>query len=239
MRRYLAPLFALCYLASTIIAQAGFLINSYSVVSGGAVLPSLTFVGCTIDNTAQTTYTTVGQSIGTAGATRTVIIIALSRDGTTDFSTSSMTIGGVSASEQADTASTARSNQVAVYSLNVSSGTTADVAVTYSEAITVSVICVFAAYDLNSSTKVASTTAVSTTTLTLDANVSANGIVVGGCDNNTVAGFTWSGLNEEIDATDASNYTVADITVTPASTPLAISCTGGGSIMAGASVTFR
>lgn len=244
MKRFLVPLFALCYLASAIVAQAGFLINPYSVAAaGGPATPTLSFIACTDQAAALTTFSYAGASIGTASATRTVIVVVVAEDNTADFTTASMTIGGVTANEQVDSTATARTTSASIYSLGVASGTTATIAVTFSEAVNNgATICVYAAYDLTSATATATAHADSTNTLTLSSNISADGVGVGGCITGTTGNtFTWTGFTEQAEADNGDwDRSTASIASASASTPLAITCADATSTTnVGVAATFR
>lgn len=246
MRKFLAPLFAVFYLAATIVAQAGFLINSYSVAAGGGPADAtVTFIGCTELTTDLTTYSYTSAAIGTASSDRIVIVAAMGVDtGQNDFSTSSMTIGGVTAAEQVDTASTLQASQASIYTLLVTSGTTATIAVTYSEAITSSTICVWSTTGLSSATKTDFASAVQCTSgdCVLDTDVQAGGIIVGATnyiDNSKT--WTWTGLTERADVAGTEMaYTAADLASSGAQAPVTILSNGNVNISyAAVAAAFR
>jgi hypothetical protein len=241
MKRIISALFALLFLSSQVLAS-DWLINSYRFAV--AVAPTVTFVACTTNTTSLTTYSYASAGIGTAGA-RTVIVATLAVDtGQSSFGTSSMTIGGTAAAEQADTNNASEDQQASIYTLDVPTGTTATIAVTYSEAISYSTICVWAAYNLASSTKrdfAAAVTGSSTVTLSMDTLV--NSINVGGCIGHTSgANYTWTGLTERNDTSDGeASFSAADFTSTTAQTPRTITCANstGAANVSGAAVNLQ
>lgn len=89
--------------------------------------PIATYIGTTQTTTGSTTQTLTAVSIGTASSDRRVVL-ALGAVGTTSgFTFSSVTIGGVSATKHVENGGEIG---VAIFSLNVSSGTTADIVIT-------------------------------------------------------------------------------------------------------------
>lgn len=234
-------LIAVIYLAAATLAQAGMLINSYQF----GVPATISFVGCTSDETNLTTYTYTNHATGTAGARRTIVGVGL-RDGTTDFSTASMTVGGVSATEAADTADTGSLVQSAIYIIDNPSGTTATIVVTASEAIQSMTVCVWAAYDVISITP--ADTAINFQTasaaLTLDLDVTGGGVAVGMATVNNSAGgtATWTGMNERSDAASggANEHGQSSADTTTEGTPVTVSADFTGTEDAtGATASFR
>lgn len=109
--------------------------------------------------TDASTYTFSSQSIGTAATGRQIVIgVAGSRGGT--VSVTSVTVGGNAATQLCtDEGSGGGANQrTALYIIQVDTGTTADIVVTYSTTCARSGIGVWAVYDLQSSTPVATAT---------------------------------------------------------------------------------
>lgn len=222
-------------------ALAGFLINSYSVVPG---IASISFVGCTESSTDQTTYTFTDHATGTAGNRWTIVGVA-SFEGTTDFSTASMTVGGNAASEVVDSADTGALTQAALYIISNPSGTTATIVVTASEAIAAMNICVWAAYDILSATAHDTGTDFETASAALDLslNVPTDGIGVAMTASNAFSSpaTTWTGMTERVDdpGPEASaSYSGADTTTV--GTPLSVTSDWNGSLdSTGVSASFR
>jgi hypothetical protein len=251
MRRLIYSLFALCLLVSVALAAGGFGAGNNltgfwqkNIVGGGAATPSISYVSATENGAAATTYTFTDHATGTAGATRKTIVGACGDDGQTNFSIASMTVGGSAAAEVADTANAGAAAQCALYIIDNPSGTTATIAVTFSEAISHASIAVWAAYDLNSSTQTDFAVGFHTSAaaITLSSDIQADGIGVGVClTMNDAQTTTWVGLTERDDSVGANiTITAADTVQASAQTPLTISCDmSGSSDTVGAVAAFR
>lgn len=240
MRLLFRALVALSYLLAVSTAQAGFLINSFISFP---VPPVLTFLQCANDTTDLTTYTLSAQNVGTAGATRKTIIGIVGVDNATVFGVSTVTVGGDSATEIVDEDGTGIDDS-AIYILDNPVGTSEDVVVTFSEAISAIGVCLWEADGLSSSTAVASVANDDTASaaISLNLNTSASSLTVGVCGTTNSATATWVGLTERADAGGVQIvYTAADFTedATPA-TPLTVSCDYTGTNDAtGVAATFR
>lgn len=209
---------------------------------GATSTPNMAFIGCTNNNSANTTYTSGSLDIGEPDSTRIVFGVYVSEDSATNYSISSSTIGGSAAAEQADTANTGTAVQTAIYSRAIATGTTAVFSVTYSEAITNHTDCVFVAYNLTSATAVASVTGGGANPVSLNLNTSAGDIVIGGCDQTGTgttptntgwqqyfaqvggAAFSWEALGEK---------------GAKAGSPTSGSCTFAVTTQSGAMASFR
>lgn len=244
MRATLRTLIALVYLASATLAQAGFIINSYTGGGGGgAAAASVTLVGCVNQTGAGPGITLAATNVGTASATRHTILLVMGGDSASAFGVNSVTVGGDAATEIVDQNGT-RQVDAAVYILANSAGTSEDIVVTWSEAIQYTIVCVWQANDLLSATAVASVADEDTAAgvLAMNVNTTTDGIAVGGCltyhDAQTT---TWVGLTERVDAADALGvYSAADLQVTGGATPLTVSCDWTGTNdAAGAVASFR
>lgn len=239
IRRLAAILSALALFTSQ--ASAGFLINSFSV----RPLPTYSSLGCTNLGSGADPSTFTSVNVGTADASRTTILSITADDGTTiDFSFIGVTIGGDSATEIVDTANVNSRQQSAIYAMANPAGTSENIVIDFSEAVADVTLCVYAAYNLNSSTAIASNSGFDTSggLLTLSVNTQDKGIAVGicGADSGSAA-VTWVGLTEETDATGTGHfYSSAWLSNTSAATPLTVSCdyAGTGDI-AGAAASFR
>lgn len=236
-------LIAAAYLFAACTAQAGFFVNSYSLAPVGTPA-SVAFQACTSDTSDLTTYSFAGAAIGPEG-NKTVAVVVTGGDPATAFGVSSMTIGGVSATELVDFEGVGRLTNTAIYALGSVTGTTATISVTWSEAITEMQICVFALYDLNSATPTNTVSGFTTggAALSLDSNVDALGVVVGGCSTAAASQtHTWTGLTERSDATVGGySDTSADYTEDASpSSPLTIVCDVTGiNATTGAVAAFR
>ena len=218
MKHLFRSLIALAYLASAATAQAGFVINSF----WGAAA-TISFVGCTSSSSDLTTYTFTDHATGTAGARKTIVGVS-GGDGATNFSVSSMTVGGAAATEVADnSASTGSLAQSAIYIKDNPSGTTATIVVTFSEAIEDAAVCVWAAYDVSSETATDTASGFDTSggAITLDLDVATNGVAVGMSSSDSADSHTWTGMTERSDANQSPTHRYSGADTSTAGTPFA------------------
>lgn len=249
MKRFLAPLFALFYLAATVAAHAGVVLDPFTAFppAGGAT-PTLTFLQCSANVMSGTAiHTAAAQNVGTASGTRSTIIGILAEDGSSAYTVDSVTVGGDAAAEVVDEGGTNNSTS-AIYILSNPVGTSEDVVVTFSEAVSQGmVVCLWSVTDLSSLTAVASISAADLSAanplaINLGAT-SADGVAVGVCANvdGTTRTITWAGLSERAEAdAGAFNISAADTSPTNGSS-LNISCTwsAGTATHSGAAAAFR
>lgn len=193
---------------------------------------SSSYTATAVNSAAQTTYTFSSQSIGTAAANRYVVVGITAYTLSSSTSISSVTIGGVSATQLAQAYSGGVNEDLsALYIAAVPTGTTADVVITFSTAPYRCGIGVYRVIDLLSSTPTNTYTASSTSNpLSVSADISAGGvaIAVAGMVNSGAAGtYTWAGLTERYDATVgfAATHSGASADFASAQTGLTISST--------------
>ncbi len=196
---------------------------------GGASVPSITETAHTETSVKTNSYSFAGLAIGTAAVGRRVIVgCAASGAGLT--AVSSLTVGGVAATSVVSQTDTSSASVAALYIIQVDTGTTATVAVTFNAASSRGAGCVvWAAYNIASTpTQTGSSTA---SPLATTLNISAGGVAVGYAEayDASIPTYTWAGLTESVDATiDAvSNYshTGSQDAFATAQTALAISAT--------------
>jgi len=224
IRRFLTTLAALAYLAAATTAHAGFVINSFWTV----VPPSITFLQCTSSISDLTTYTFAAQNVGTASADRYTGVGVFGQDATTIFGVSTVTVGGGSATEIVDEDGTGVVDTAFYMFLNTA-GTSEDIVVTFSEAVTGAGVCLFQINNIASGTAVASVPDNDTSAgpVILTHNVSALGVSVGVCTTQGIGNRTsWTGQTERTDAEDAEiSWSAADFTNDDvADTPLTVNC---------------
>lgn len=218
---------------------------SFNDGGGGAgSTPTLTFLQCTADTTNQTTYTFAAQNTGTASATRSTIVTVYGEDSANVFSANTLTVGGDSATRIDGFDGAGVQQASAVFILSNTAGTSEDIVVTWSEAVSSTVICVWQADDLNAITAVDSVgDGTGGGAMTLDVDTTANSVTVGQCGvGSTGETFTWTGLTERDDSANAETASsAADFTEnTSAATPLSVTCNGSGAAGgAGVAATFR
>lgn len=225
IRRTLIALCALVYFAAAMTAQAGFVINSFQFV---VTLPSTTFLQCVSSTSDLTTYTFAAQNTGTASADRYTVVGVFGTDGAITFGVSTVTVGGDSATEIIDEDGTGLVD-TAIYIVANTAGTSEDVVVTFSEAITEAGVCLWQVNNISSSTAVSSTTDDDTSAgaVILDHNTNANGVSMAVCNTQGTGNATaWTGLTERADSEDAETaYSAADFTEDDsAATPLTANC---------------
>ncbi len=169
---------------------------------------SISYVTTVQDSTTTTTHTFTATSIGTASSSRKIVLVIGQVASTTGQTVNAATIGGVSATEAVESSG---GLGLAIYHLDVSSGTTADIVVTTSNNVCVAV-SVFALYNLNSTSVVTTATGTTTgTSLTSSTFNASNGDIVvygaSGQDANAIT-TTYSGtgtLTESFDAVFTNN----------------------------------
>lgn len=133
-----------------------------SAASSSSTPASVSFCTSAVSSTNASSYTFSSQSIGTAATGRRVVVgVSGSRGGT--IGVSSVTVGGNSATQLCTVEGTGggANQRTALYIITVNTGTTADIVVTFDATASRAGIGVWAVYDLQSSTPVA--TATSTT----------------------------------------------------------------------------
>lgn len=191
---------------------------------------TISYIGTTTNTADTATYTFTDHAIGTASADRVVLVAVSLRSPTAGVSISSMTIGGVSATEIVE-ASTGANATSAIYGLLVTSGTTATIVVTPSATGQRCQVSVYAMTGNGGSTTAhataTDTTAPSSTTIDIPINGSAVGISYA-VDSGAVGAATWAGLTEDNDATleNTSNaYSAAHLDSTGGATGLSIGVT--------------
>ena len=210
------------------------ILHRAGIISG--LMPSLSYRTHAVDASDLTTYSFAGVDIGTADAVRYVIVGVAARNTTADRTISSATIGGVSASIVVDGSSSF--SQCAILMAAVPTGTTGTIAITFSAAQLRCGIAVWAAYNLQSATAVAT---LATTSATLDVNAVTNGFVVGvtfGVSQTPV----WSGLTQDLADTvieSTNEFSAASASLLAAATPRAISRSGAGTTPYSAIASFR
>jgi len=186
------------------------------------VAAQLTFITQTSDITNLTTYTFTGVSIGTASDDRLVVIACAAGAGDARFALSSVTIGGTGATVHAaspNTDSGVATIQCGIASRLVTSGTTADIVITWSAGVDACNLAVYTLTAWKNSTPTSTfsaTTLLSVTTRTATVDLSARGatlFVVGpiGLGRTT----SWSSTVEDYDGSPGSRSTMAVANILP------------------------
>lgn len=189
--------------------------------------PAIAFVACTQDASDLTTYTFSSASVGTAAATRITVVGVLGEDSAADFTVSTVTVGGDSATKAVEEGS-GLTVDAAMFYLSNSTGTSEDIVVTFSEQVTSAVICVWSVTDANASpAHWAGGRTTGGAAMNVDHFTKATGVSAGACVNATAASsVTWAGLTERADTAGTDiNYSAADFTEDgTVATPLTTNC---------------
>lgn len=242
MKRLLIGIIAFVALTAAAFANFG---NTGGHLTGfwqaptGDVAASITFLQCAQNTTDGSSFTFSAQNTGTASSDRHTIVTIAGEDSASDFTVSTVTVGGDSATELYSTLAAA-SVESAIFGLANTAGTSEDVVVTFSEAVTSANICLYQVNNLNSLTPVdtsndaaeeacASGGLNSVCDLVIDAQ---NGGILVGVLAKSVAGssaVTWSGLTEdqEVGASESSISTASHV-VTADETNRTVTITPGG-----------
>lgn len=186
---------------------------------------SLAYIGATQDTTDTNVYTFTGAGIGTASSGRHVVVCA-GGDSGASRSVSGVTIGGAAMTE------VVKANQgnsaAGMYIKQVAAGTTADIVVTFSGAMTRAEIVVYTITDPTSATAYDSASAVaSANQASANINYVAGGAVIGFATLEENSSCSWTNLTERVDHTLETNTTVtsASKATTSAATAEAITAT--------------
>ena len=225
MKRLLIAIAALIAIVGVSAAQWTGVYNPMLLQQPGAGCVTSTFASnATVGSTSSNTFST--QAISTASSTRYVVVGSIIRGA--GITTTAMTIGGVAASSVV--ASAFADGNLSFWVANVPTGTTADIAVTYSGSTVVSGIGTWATYDLGS-TAVFNSGSSTANPASINLNVPACGVGIGiGLELDNGPNATWTGLTEDFDAATSGGgrtYTGASKVFAAAQTPLAVTVTWG------------
>lgn len=186
----------------------------------------LTYRNYYLDASNNSTYTFTATDVGSAEATRRVIVGAHQYGGSVTLT--SATIGGVSATEvTTDSANTA---QTLLLIAHVPTGTTADVVLTWSGSTSGSAVSVWTATGLSSDTAVDSgrsaTNPATDTISTVDGGFIIGVFTING--NGVLSTTTWSGVAEDFDVQLESNASISGGSATTNGSNVSISATPSG-----------
>lgn len=207
------------------------LIGFASVTEAAGAPASLAFQSQYNDSGDLSSYTFSGAALGTAAATRR-IVVAVGVANSTPPTVTALTVAGVSAASPVAQLGAAGAFRVSssIWIADVPTGTTGDIVITLSGASFRCGIGVWAVYDLASSTATATGSSTSSTA-SENVNVSAGGVLIGySCSftSGSARSYTWVGPTEDFDvAFDSNNHSNSGASAAYASaqSPLAISST--------------
>lgn len=177
-----------------------------ALVARAASTPaSISFIGSTENTTDGTSFTFTNHAIGTANATRRVVVVC--HFFAASNTVTSATIQGISATIHVQATEGGATNAgIAIISALVPTGTTATIVLNLSASSTRAYVGVFSALHESVSSPFATATDItltSSTTLDINANTSAGGWIVSGTTmGGATAGrtYTWTGVTESYDA---------------------------------------
>jgi hypothetical protein len=160
---------------------------------GGGAPPILTHIATTVDTSNADTFTFTGASIGTAAASRLVVVVVHAGD---TASISSVTIDGNAADLVIQEAQTGSPPVVGIYQRAIATGTTADIVVTLADPAVHCFIDVYTITGLRSTTAIDSdktnTTGAGASSVTLTTEV--NAVVIAAVEYYTAdVTSSWSG----------------------------------------------
>jgi hypothetical protein len=161
-------------------------------------MSSISFVGDNSSTANATAYTFSSEPIGVADSGRVVIVgVAGRAAGTSGFSLSSLTVGGISASNitTAHGNTDGNSNCVALAAVEVPSGTTEDIVATFNREAVRSAIQVYRAVDITTApndTRIVESSDPATTILDVPI-----GFAIGVAASASSTSAAWSGLTED------------------------------------------
>jgi hypothetical protein len=183
-----------------------------------------------------TTYTFSARALGVAESTRRIAVGITSNISTNGRTISSVTIGGVSASEVVFARyDNGNSNIAAIWIASVPTGTTGDVVVTFSAAMGYCTIDIYrllnaSATAYHTATDITATANALSASLNLIANGAAIGVFING-GTTAVRTTTWGGITEQTDRVVELNLSASTAANTTATTQtLTISATASGTI---------
>lgn len=165
---------------------------------GASIPPTVTFIGTTSSTTNATTYTFNTVNIGGPGLI--VVVAQASADTGINRTLSSLTVNGTAASIHSNTSS---QDFAFITSSRVSSGSTANIVVTFSGSVLRCLIAVYRIQNNDNDTPVQALTNYSSSDVTSRSlNFTASGTAVGvfGATSGSGSGtFTWSNATERFD----------------------------------------
>ena len=168
--------------------------------AASSVAPSYSYRGFTADTANLSTYTFSSHDIGTAAASRRVVVCAYGVGGSASSAT--CTVGGISATALV-TATLQFYSPGYIFIAEVPTGTTADIVVTFSAGAVACGVAVYAVYDLTSSSAVDTGSGTGSFNDTL---TSVNpGVAIGCSLLNSAAASTWTNLTEDHDTVVETN----------------------------------
>lgn len=210
-------------------------------LSGGGTAASISYRANYSSTTDASSYTFTSADIGTA-TDRSIVVVAVHATRGSSFSVSSVTIGGVSATQVISSGSTLVTS---IWYASGVTGTTGNIVVTMSGATTRCLVGVYALYNLRSNTPIDSdqTFAISGTGLTRTINTKVDGVIIGaGSSSSSGRTYTWTGATENYDTVveAAASFSAASTTTSSNSvTTVSYTIAGGAAGITYALASWR
>ena len=209
----------------------------FGVAASAAPPAAAVFTANSSSAVASSTYSFTSQSLGTAAADRYVVVGVAGQSGSGAVAVSSMTIGGISASQLVSMSET--NNSIEFWIAAVPTGTTGTVTVNWAAQRARCAIVIWAVTGLVSSVVAGSAqeTGFGSTAGDGTINVAAGGVALGMTYDGGTANrsWTWSSLTESLDTTfgGGRSYSAANADFTTEQTSLAVSATPSGNTSGG------
>lgn len=187
---------------------------------------TISFRATYVSSSTLTTYSFMACDLGTAAANRKIVVGI--KDGIGNAVTiSSVTIGGISASQVAVV--TSSGDTTAIWQADVPTGTTGDIVVTFSGANSRCGIAVYAVYGAAAAAHATATSIA--TPLSTSIDVPAGGILIGVAGSrNAGSTWIWTNLIEDYDQSlSTSSFTGASDAFASLQTALTVTCANSGS----------
>lgn len=210
------------------------LVGMIPPLAGLANLPAiLTYVGSNASTANATSHTFTSESIGTAATDRYIIIGVTAENNLGARTISSVTVGGVSATQVVFREHSTGSfwTQAAIYIVPYPTGTTATIVVNWSASNNMCGIGVWNATQLQSATAT-NTNSNTSDPLTATLNVAPGGIAIGCAaafpSGATPITYTWTNMSERHDGVVEGTVTQtgADTSLVNGNSSLSVTCTG-------------
>ncbi|OOZ41676.1 hypothetical protein BOW53_03080 [Solemya pervernicosa gill symbiont] len=166
---------------------------------GGDDAPTLDFRAAYTDTGNSSGYTFSAADIGTASATRRVVV-TVAADDKSMGDISGVTIGGSAATQVVKTSTPTGTNKptVSIWELDVASGATADIVATFTDSKNRCAISVYALDNLATGS-VSNTTDQESDPISVTLNVEAGDIVIAAAAAGVDQSYSWTGATEDYD----------------------------------------
>jgi hypothetical protein len=200
-------------------------LDGFNAYTSTAAPPSVSYRTFVQSGTNTDTYSFATTDIGTASATRTVVLVVAGSNASTTVS--SVTVGGISATYRGRAQGGVTTTEI--WTCPVPTGSTATIVVVWSSSQLRCGVGVFACYDLTSDTPITTATA-TTQSSSLNVNVLVGDILIVGGHSSLTTSATATGYNERYDSLDGDSATHSggDATIGTAASPRTVTLAWAG-----------